>query len=146
MKFQRPSLFLPQPLHPEQAGIISLLALLEIAVLLAFGLGILYFTQTGMQNTRDYQQEMTMHLQIAGEVEADGRKNLEADGSNAALLTRQITTDDGTYRHVITHQMQGDKVYVIGGIFSKGKIEQKKLVKGLWQKEGNHYVFQGWVP
>lgn len=131
----------------RQSGMASLLALLEIVVLLGFGLGILYFTKNGMQNTLDYQQEVAMRLQIEGEVEADGHRNLEKEGSNPVALASQITRDiDGKYRLVITRKVQGDAIFIIGGIFTKGEIEQRQVVKGLWQKEGNRYVFQGWVP
>lgn len=139
--------------HKAQAGFASLLALLELVVLLGFALGLSYFAQTGWQNSEDYLEETNLRLAATSAVERAGmafEQNAALDaklplGENKRLST--TTDNSGKYRIVITALHADAKtLYLIGGAFDDAPGNRHKIVKGLWQKEGTQYVFQGWTP
>lgn len=139
----------------KQYGFISVLAMIQLCVLMAFGMGILYFAQIMQQNSKDYAQEVSMRLAATSEVERAG-KLLEDNPTLADNYKQSRRTNVSlpasaqalAYPVQVSVLRYDDNIYFIGSAMAQGKRvwQQQKIVKGLWKKEGNRYVFQGWVP
>ncbi|MCR5757668.1 MAG: hypothetical protein K6F95_07155 [Selenomonas sp.] len=139
----------------DQQGIVSLTALVLLVVMLFMGQGLLHFVRQGVKNGTAVRQEMEMRLAAESLTERQWLQIKNGDSPLPELKANQRRLlDKGRYAgldYTVYAHSWGGNIYLIATVIRHDSpldniLEPHFMVKGVLEKEGEHYVWLGWAP
>lgn len=154
----------PSTYRASERGSIALVALVVMLVLAVLGMALLYFVRGGVASTREYLREMQLETAARGAIAAShslvSSSNPAITGLSSGSRKKLAVLEYGaSYSEpypiqVTVTALRQDRagttyIYLIACAVEKDKevsYERRKLAKGVWIKNANGYVYQGWAP